>query len=254
MSPSGATGRRSQFQFTPLREGRLGLSWQPFQIDISIHAPPRGATSAGRCSFAPPSDFNSRPSARGDVLAMPVSGVPNVYISIHAPPRGATESRFFHAAFAALFQFTPLREGRPMPSTPPAAPTIFQFTPLREGRRFSRCAVQAHLRFQFTPLREGRLQHRQSSGAMSIFQFTPLREGRQEGWRNLRNRRPYFNSRPSARGDEEPMNYKKQDIISIHAPPRGATDIPAPSPQAWLFQFTPLREGRRLQGGAGPHD
>ena len=34
----------------------------------------------------------------------------------------------------------------------------------------------------------------------------------------------YFNSRPSARGD----------CISIHAPPRGA------------FQFTPLREGRRL--------
>ena len=55
--------------------------------------------------------------------------------------------------------------------------------------------------FQFTPLREGR----RSSGAASVtngkFQFTPLREGRLS----------------------ETGRYQAGEIISIHAPPRGAT-------------------------------
>ena len=100
----------AEFQFTPLREGRR--AWAPalhrradfnsrpsargdfcgfpttFALQISIHAPPRGATSSGGLSYglppisihAPPrgatpvagnrrgfkSNFNSRPSARGD--------------------------------------------------------------------------------------------------------------------------------------------------------------------------------------------
>ena len=76
------------FQFTPLREGRLALH----QIDdapgrISIHAPPRGATA----------------KASG--------GLDHILISIHAPPRGAT-STIRISACAGSFQFTPLREGR----------------------------------------------------------------------------------------------------------------------------------------------
>ena len=106
----------------------------------------------------------------------------------------------------------------------------------------------------------------------SAFQFTPLREGR----RRLAGRRTgacaYFNSRPSARGDraateaklqpwlisihapprgatEDPMIYKKQDIISIHAPPRGATQRRMAARQRnGAFQFTPLREGRPATG------
>ena len=42
------------------------------------------------------------------------------------------------------------------------------------------------------------------------------------------------------------MIYKKQ--ISIHAPPRGATTEKQEYPLAQLFQFTPLREGRRNMG------
>ena len=56
-------------------------------MQISIHAPLRGATA----------------DSRGVALC--------AVISIHAPPRGATvESKKFFIAFA--FQFTPLREGR----------------------------------------------------------------------------------------------------------------------------------------------
>ena len=43
----------------------------------------------------------------------------------------------------------------------------------------------------------------------------------------------------------------QQIAISIHAPPRGATGYPARTAQAMIFQFTPLREGRRNLGFTG---
>ena len=59
---------------------------------ISIHAPPRGAT---RWLYTQPSFsryFNSRPSARGDILPVARTSF-FATISIHAPPRGATHQR-----------------------------------------------------------------------------------------------------------------------------------------------------------------
>ena len=56
--------------------------------------------------------FNSRPSARGDKIAR--GNVLAYQISIHAPPRGATKVNLM-ANNPPLFQFTPLREGRPRP-------------------------------------------------------------------------------------------------------------------------------------------
>ena len=58
----------------------------------------------------------------------------------------------------------------------------------------------------------------------------------------------YFNSRPSARGDQFPLQQVHDaHLISIHAPPRGATG----GNDSWggneIFQFTPLREGRRAR-------
>ena len=101
--------------------------------DISIHAPPRGATQKYQQTKQSIYHFNSRPSARGDeaIKAFSLSDVDifqftplregrlyklerksNVQdISIHAPPRGAT-LLFRHGVPLVLFQFTPLREGR----------------------------------------------------------------------------------------------------------------------------------------------
>ena len=78
-----------KFQFTPLREGRLlALTCLPMAFyfnsrpsargdkssivplkhpQISIHAPPRGATLRSFETDFSPSHFNSRPSARGDL-------------------------------------------------------------------------------------------------------------------------------------------------------------------------------------------
>mgnify|MGYP007084584875 CR=1 FL=1 len=56
-----------RFQFTPLREGRPP-SPQVYAggAEISIHAPPRGATGRKEQGRRCRTHFNSRPSARGD--------------------------------------------------------------------------------------------------------------------------------------------------------------------------------------------
>ena len=280
--------RVSEFQFTPLREGRhsrrvltdrrrisihapprgaTGSSCTGRKLSgaISIHAPPRGATYSRNVRVESPFDFNSRPSARGDMAGVK-----------------------FEAHYQ-VFQFTPLREGRrrgflrqgladgDFNSRPSARgdvwvrrsgsrAAVFQFTPLREGRQASLAGQQiasisihapprgatsasatdtcSSFGFQFTPLREGRPDVQQEAAKPTAFQFTPLREGRR-AWCGLQNQQirisihapprgatassivrgqaSYFNSRPSARGDSLPSSFIHQRI----------------------FQFTPLREGRR---------
>ena len=78
----------AQFQFTPLREGRLAAApkthSRAFQFTPLREGRPLLFPRKGRNE----EDFNSRPSARGDV-----STIRELYllaISIHAPPRGAT--------------------------------------------------------------------------------------------------------------------------------------------------------------------
>ena len=56
----------------------------------------------------------------------------------------------------------------------------------------------------------------------------------------------YFNSRPSARGDIRRGSRGASWVISIHAPPRGATGVCGGHTIKAVFQFTPLREGRRF--------
>ena len=122
------------FQFTPLREGRPGLSITgSTETEISIHAPPRGATCPSPGASGWESYFNSRPSARGDDLIV-CDDVVNLNISIHAPPRGATPTSPW-ARRRWTFQFTPLREGRLKFTDGTLSIGKFQFTPLREGRR-----------------------------------------------------------------------------------------------------------------------
>ena len=144
-------------------------------------------------------------------------------ISIHAPPRGAT--------------LVPASTDRI---------TVFQFTPLREGRRHNLCEYDDKLVISIHAPPRGATPCLLSGGSQLIFQFTPLREGRQRsrresGRRSYFNSRPSargdcrcifavfhlcknFNSRPSARGDQITENASGMELISIHAPPRGATN------------------------------
>ena len=176
-----------------------------------------------------PANFNSRPSARGDGTRRTSPGTAD--ISIHAPPRGATHGAQFERADGHLFQFTPLREGRPAPRQGKRHAPYFNSRPSARGDRACRFLVFCGFPFQFTPLREGRRGTRRTSpgtadisihapprgateaqeyaASVTEFQFTPLREGRLDA--------PIgdaihidFNSRPSARGDEM-VDRKEQD-------------------------------------------
>ena len=191
------------FQFTPLREGRRKHRPQhPDERDISIHAPPRGATMPSP-SVTASTNFNSRPSARGDPHG---TNLPNsFFISIHAPPRGATREIGGIAGNGKDFNSRPSARGdaRRQHSRQPLS--TFQFTPLREGRHLTLEEAYKAAIFQFTPLREGRQSLVSADTRFPIFQFTPLREGRLIAQ----------------------CSHSTEICISIHAPPRGATDVAA---------------------------
>ena len=146
-----------RFQFTPLREGRLAGLCVAALAGISIHAPPRGATTFRPTARASSTYFNSRPSARGDAAGW-YRWQPEEDISIHAPPRGATDGEFTENDVPFYFNSRPSARG--------------------DGVRVQR--------------------------------ITKIKVN--------------FNSRPSARGDNVDVRDIYITIISIHAPPRGATE------------------------------
>ena len=187
---------------------------------ISIHAPPRGATV---CNYL----------GRG-----------LVHISIHAPPRGATTDTTRRNHFGG-FQFTPLREGRHDKKRRDAVVLIFQFTPLREGRHFAEMVQKPFCYFNSRPSARGDGSAMTRIGAgLWDFNSRPSARGDARESSALR-RTKHFNSRPSARGDlSVTSGVGIPPFISIHAPPRGATNPPPPRAAVPLFQFTPLREGR----------
>ena len=165
------------FQFTPLREGRQ---------DALIIA-------------APEFDFNSRPSARGDRLRGQKAR--GNYISIHAPPRGATPC-LLSGGSQLIFQFTPLREGRPAPLFCVLLDSShFNSRPSARGDiSKTETPTLSELDFNSRPSARGDSSPGIGSDNLIAFQFTPLREGRREVVL------PHhfcgnFNSRPSARGD-----------------------------------------------------
>ena len=57
------------FNSRPSARGDENVNWRRTQMDISIHAPPRGATRARQHYDRTRYHFNSRPSARGDGCA-----------------------------------------------------------------------------------------------------------------------------------------------------------------------------------------
>ena len=81
-------GIETEFQFTPLREGRPKEGKEMSGFVISIHAPPRGAT-APALTLRLRRSFQFTPLREGRRFPAP-RHYPADNISIHAPPRGAT--------------------------------------------------------------------------------------------------------------------------------------------------------------------
>ena len=164
--------------------------------------------------------FNSRPSARGD---QPPKGGDHDRPDFNSRPsaRGDVE-RKGEKDIIHQFQFTPLREGRLVGRNTDRICMISIHAPPRGATCFG-MALHSRFVFQFTPLREGRPRSATRWHRRILFQFTPLREGRRFKYFAFL-RKKYFNSRPSARGDGGAFRHDDwSERISIHAPPRGAT-------------------------------
>ena len=128
-------------------------------MDVSIHAPVRGATFTDRSSCPADERFNPRPRAGGDstisidgkVLQSefqstpPCGGRPvdfrwsdtEVAVSIHAPVRGATSWDGTRKMHDKKFQSTPPCGGRPGPGLLTTSALRFQSTPPCGGRQVS---------------------------------------------------------------------------------------------------------------------
>ena len=121
-----------------------------------------------------------------------------------------------------------------------------QFTPLREGRRDAQAVRRLRTQFQFTPLREGRLDARPPDYVPELISIHAPPRGATAGSRPQPARRGYFNSRPSARGDGRQAGIE-HDCGYFNSRPsaRGDDDKKRRDAVVLIFQFTPLREGRR---------
>ena len=164
--------------------------------------------------------FNSRPSARGD--GNPAEREGTHMISIHAPPRGATNRR----------------------DARPAVPT-FQFTPLREGRRIRAKRSPQAAYFNSRPSARGDDSETTRSRSVSISIHAPPRGATFCGFPTTFPLQISIHAPPRGATKPDPPQ-SGGSPISIHAPPRGATTAKPQGLGAFQFQFTPLREGRRV--------
>ena len=242
---------KAPFQFTPLREGRHILS--------------RLAEYYGVFQFTPLRE--GRRQVRYELI-------PTQRISIHAPPRGATTASAGRTT-GKVFQFTPLREGRPRGgNVVDCQRQNFNSRPSARGDRTATSFLRATSSyFNSRPSARGDDRQRQKPVAAEHFNSRPSARGDLHDFFGC-GVLVYFNSRPSARGDGFQPILMRGKLISIHAPPRGATKgchragyggahfNSRPSARgddtdsATLlvppaFQFTPLREGRRQANAAG---
>ena len=239
-----------KFQFTPLREGRHDPDMLVYSAPISIHAPPRGATSCRRHPLLRNQYFNSRPSARGDGISE--GSKRHRDISIHAPPRGATSQSEHISTTKQISIHAPPRGATGAGATATYQRDVFQFTPLREGRPSHACLMPSQILISIhAPPRGATLPPSSGTPASPYFNSRPSARG--DGASSIvKALASYFNSRPSARGDGFPHHVRCAGHISIHAPPRGAT--------RHVSSFIPLhsdfnsRPSARGDGGAFRHD
>ena len=208
------------FQFTPLREGRPA-SLKPLPSTLPFQFTPlrEGRRApAGRRSWS--AYFNSRPSARGDYVDVP--GLDGALISIHAPPRGATWwKKCIHRASMRISIHAPPRGATCLVYDYMATNEISIHAPPRGATFPVTTRLSWRVNFNSRPSARGDDKDWNILSAYR-FQFTPLREGRQKALKT----------------GADPV------MISIHAPPRGATRHPnkRPSSRAY-FNSRPSARG-----------
>ena len=177
---SGSDGAPSpkEFQFTPLREGRQTLLvCNRITVEISIHAPPRGATDLIVCDDVVNLNISIHAPPRGATVTItcerrypiisihaPPRGATDItkgtiqarLISIHAPPRGATIENYDRIEVWEISIHAPPRGATTKHSKIRLQHTHFNSRPSARGDIGKPSGIDRALLFQFTPLREGR--------------------------------------------------------------------------------------------------
>ena len=166
-------------------------------------------------------------------------------ISIHAPPRGATHRICPWLAKKLISIHAPPRGATrtPRPSPTPFPP--FQFTPLREGRRIRAKRSPQAAYFNSRPSARGDDSETTRSRSVSISIHAPPRGATFCGFPTTFPLQISIHAPPRGATKPDPPQ-SGGSPISIHAPPRGATTAKPQGLGAFQFQFTPLREGRRV--------
>ena len=165
------------------------------------------------------SDFNSRPSARGDISGE--RSARTTAISIHAPPRGATPLDQLTLSFPFYFNSRPSARGDAVRPPEVYAPHHFNSRPSARGDGLNSPLLSTVSISIHAPPRGAT---HVADAILNGIDFNSRPSARGDPVTiNFAKPRRHFNSRPSARGDEaRPPDYVPQ-LISIHAPPRGAT-------------------------------
>ena len=187
------------FQFPPLREGRRQET-PVTTLSTHFNSRPceRGDNASGRYRLPQP-NFNSRPCERGDFR------------------------KTAYGSFTILFQFSPLREGRPPIRSFPVPLKHFNSRPCERGDSFfAASALQCPI-FQFSPLREGRPSESCETCWAWLFQFSPLREGRPAVLHSGGGRVSISILAPARGATNQKVGGRRSVHISILAPARGAT-------------------------------
>ena len=145
--------------------------------NISIHAPPRGATASLSARHHATCNFNSRPSARGDAGCITVVADNSNFNS--RPSARGDVNQFVVVLAKVIFQFTPLREGRLQ----------------KISKKCDLPLISIH-----APPRGATAADGQGERKGQNFNSRPSARG--DGWSPGTLPTWYFNSRPSARGDK----------------------------------------------------
>ena len=208
----------NMFQSTPLHEGRRQASWLKSVF----------------CRF------NPRPCTRGDRHM--IGGGMTFNVSIHAPARGATKLRKQYDQLILRFNPRPCTRGDSDIWRAMTIGVVSIHAPARGATKPAKqtCPVAV---FQSTPLHEGRLPGAMIFSWVTCFNPRPCTRG--DHSHLLPCYRHYsFNPRPCTRGDSFPSFSGSHNLVSIHAPARGATCNFNCFDATIMFQSTPLHEGR----------
>ena len=185
---------------------------------VSIHAPTRGATKTV-----------------ADIAV-------EVAVSIHAPTRGATLKPHAKLLDCCCFNPRPHARGDSLSNHTRPCIHLFQSTPPREGRQ---CNGSNKLRNQcFNPRPHARGDCAEPCCWPPLTCFNPRPHARGDGAGGVeRCQTSGFNPRPHARGDLVVAVGQLLNLVSIHAPTRGATCLTA-GKKAKARSFNPRPHAR----------